>query len=565
MRTKSRSRREQVAASVCAVVLLAAISALALTRSTTPTAPSGAAVADAIIPPENEAAEMALGTDPNALLDLKQGSDQDVTVAQVRQMQAQAAQVEAAATGIAWKQLGPYNIGGRLTDVVADVDQPNTVYSAVAGGGIWRSTDGGANWTNIWPNSNTQPMGSLEQAEDGTLWAGTGEANPPGGGLTYFGDGIYKSTDRGATWTNTGLRDSEAIGRIATDPTNSNRVFAAASGHIARSSGDRGLYRTEDAGRTWERVLTPPNASTGAIDVAIHPTNPQIVFASLWDHRRTNGRRIYGGVGSGLFRSTDGGDTWTRLENIVPTPGYTPTPPALATYDADPVGSDLAREPGPDRHRARADQACGRGQQSRLRRLRQPDRPRQGLLPLHRQRQLLLLPAARADAHDPGARVRPRPPVRRRLPVVVRADVRRPGGPAAPLQLRREPARFDRRRQDLVGERRRPGRRRQRARRPARDGLGPVDAGRQPGDGAPGLPRQRRRHLPVGHRRQQRHVGPSRRAAVEPGLQPGHLDAGRTAPDHGPAGQRQREDVGVADQPPAGHRGSPRLALARRR
>ena len=198
------------------------------------------------------------------------------------------------------------------------------MYSAVAGGGVWRSTDGGANWTNVWPNSNTQPMGSLAQAKDGTLWAGTGEANPPGGGLTYFGDGIYKSTDRGATWTNTGLRNSEAIGRIASDPTNPNRVFAAASGHIARSSGERGLYRTEDAGKTWKLVLPPPNASTGAIDVAIHPTNPQIVFASLWDHRRTNGRRIYGGVGSGLFRSTDGGDTWTRLENIVPTPGTRP-------------------------------------------------------------------------------------------------------------------------------------------------------------------------------------------------------------------------------------------------
>ena len=412
-------------------------------------------MADAIIPPENEAAEMALGTDPNALLDSSRAPAQDVSVAQVRQMQAQAAQVEAAATGIAWKQLGPYNIGGRLTDVVADVDQPNTVYSAVAGGGVWRSTDGGANWTNVWPNSNTQPMGSLEQAEDGTLWAGTGEANPPGGGLTYFGDGIYKSTDRGATWTNTGLRDSEAIGRIATDPTNSNRVFAAASGHIARSSGDRGLYRTEDAGKTWKLVLAPPNASTGAIDVAIHPTNPQVVFASLWDHRRTNGRRIYGGVGSGLFRSTDGGDTWTRLENIVPTPGYTPTPPALATYDQTQSGLTpheslgrigIALAPtklaGEDNHRV----YIVFGNQTR---------PRQGLLPLHRQRRLLLLPAARADGPDPGPRVRPRPPVRRRLPVVVRADVRRPGGSAAHLQLRREPARFDRRRQDLVGERRR--------------------------------------------------------------------------------------------------------------
>ncbi|HEX6022649.1 MAG TPA: hypothetical protein VFZ00_11685 [Solirubrobacter sp.] len=338
MRTKRRSRREQVAASVCAVVLLGAIAMLALTRSTAPPAPSGKAVVDAAIPPENEAAEIALGTDPNALLDLKQASGEDVSVAQVRRMQAQAAQVEAAATDIQWEQLGPYNIGGRLTDVVADVDEPRTLYSAVAGGGIWRSEDAGETWTNVWPNVNTQPMGALAQASDGTLWAGTGEANPPGGGLTYFGDGVHKSTDDGKTWTHMGLRDSEAIGRIATDPTNPNRVFVAASGHIARSSGDRGLYRTEDAGKTWKLVLPPPNASTGAIDVVVHPTNPQIVFASLWDHRRTNGRRIYGGVGSGLYRSTDGGDTWTRLENIVPTPGTPPGTPALAPYDQTQTG-----------------------------------------------------------------------------------------------------------------------------------------------------------------------------------------------------------------------------------
>src|SRR5215207_4360105 len=136
MRTKRRSRQEQIAAAICAVVLVSAIAILALTRSTTPTAPSGPAVADAVIPPENEAAEMALGTDPNALLDLKQGSGEDVSVAQVRRMQAQAAQIEAAASGIAWKQLGPYNIGGRLTDVIADRSVADTVYSAAAGGGL---------------------------------------------------------------------------------------------------------------------------------------------------------------------------------------------------------------------------------------------------------------------------------------------------------------------------------------------------------------------------------------------------------------------------------------------
>jgi photosystem II stability/assembly factor-like uncharacterized protein len=107
-------------------------------------------------------------------------------------------------------------------------------------------------------------------------------------------------------------------------------VFAAASGHVARSAAQRGLYRTTDGGKTWQLVLAPPNASTGAIDVAISPANPSIVYASLWDHRRTNGTRVYGGVGSGLFRSKDGGDTWTRLENIVdPLPAYDQTQTGL--------------------------------------------------------------------------------------------------------------------------------------------------------------------------------------------------------------------------------------------
>ena len=173
-------------------------------------------------------------------------------------------------------------------------------------------------------------MGAFAQAPDGTLWAGTGEANPPGGGLTYFGDGVYKSTDNGATWTNMGLEGSSAIGRIAVDPSNSNRVFVAAAGHIARSAAQRGLYRTEDGGKTWEQVIVPTTPMTGGNDVDINPANPNIVYASMWDHKRTNGTRTYGGIGSGLFRSKDGGDTWERLENIVdPLPAYDETQTGL--------------------------------------------------------------------------------------------------------------------------------------------------------------------------------------------------------------------------------------------
>ena len=197
------------------------IAMVAFTRSTTPPPPGSSLAGELIIPPEDETAENIPGAlTPDELYDLKKSSASEVTEEQVLRMQRQAAAIPAAATDIAsmWKQLGPFNIGGRVTDVVADRFKANSSFAAVAGGGIWKTEDGGENWTSIWPDENVQPMGAFAQAPDGTLWAGTGEANPPGGGLTYFGDGVYKSTDNGATWTNMGLEGSSAIGRIAVDP-----------------------------------------------------------------------------------------------------------------------------------------------------------------------------------------------------------------------------------------------------------------------------------------------------------------------------------------------------------
>jgi photosystem II stability/assembly factor-like uncharacterized protein len=204
-----------------------------------------------------------------------------------------------------------------MVDLAVDPRHANTVYVAASGGGVWKSTDGAATFTPVWPRSLTQTMGALAMGPDGTLWAGTGEANPSGGGLTYFGDGVYKSTDGGATWQHWGLTDSAAIGRIAVDPMNPDRVFVAAAGWLSRSVSQRGIYRVTNGGKDWTRVLTPPNDTTGGIDVAIDPSNPNRIFAALWDHKRNNGARVYGGVGSGLYRSDDGGDTWKRLENIV--------------------------------------------------------------------------------------------------------------------------------------------------------------------------------------------------------------------------------------------------------
>jgi len=232
----------------------------------------------------------------------------------VTQAAAQAANIHA--TGGSWQFTGPTNIGGRVVDLAVDpTTAPSTVYAAVSSGGIMKSTDGGTIWAPAWPASDTQAMGALARGPDGTLWAGTGEANPSGGGDTFLGDGIYKSTDGGASWQQWGLPDSGAFGRIAVNPDDPSQVWAAASGWISPISSQRGLYELTNGGKDWKLAIAPPNDTTGAIDVAIDPANPDIILASLWDRSRNNGAFHYGGTGSGLYRTTDGGATWTRLDN----------------------------------------------------------------------------------------------------------------------------------------------------------------------------------------------------------------------------------------------------------
>ncbi len=250
---------------------------------------------------------------PAEYLTRKFTSGQNVTTAQIRRAQQQAAALPAA--GNAWNLVGPTNIGGRVTDLVADPRHPDTLYVAASGGGVWRSTDAGTTFRPAWPTGATQTIGALAMGSDGTLWAGTGEANPSGGGLTFFGDGVYRSTDGGATWQQWGLRDSGAVGRIVVDPTDPTRVYVAAAGNLSGTAGERGIYRLE-SGKQWKLVLPTPNTTTGGVDLAMDPANHNRVYATLWDHKRNNGARVYGGVGSGLFRTDNGGKSWTRLQNI---------------------------------------------------------------------------------------------------------------------------------------------------------------------------------------------------------------------------------------------------------
>ncbi|WP_233196715.1 glycosyl hydrolase [Verrucosispora sp. ts21] len=218
-----------------------------------------------------------------------------------------------------WDFFGPLNIGGRVPDLVVDPQVPDQLFIAAASGGVWKSSDAGDTFTPVWPDSWSQPIGALAMTSEGVLFAGTGEAQPGGGSITFGGDGIYRSTDRGGSWERVGLTDSHAIGRLAIDPTNEDRIFAAASGNLFIPGGERGVYLSEDGGDNWRQVLAPLNDTTGATEVIIDPSNPNRVYAAMWDHLREPHQRTYGGPGSSLWRSNDGGETWQRMTNGLPT------------------------------------------------------------------------------------------------------------------------------------------------------------------------------------------------------------------------------------------------------
>ena len=295
------------------LVAVALIAVVATTRSTTVTRSSP----HSSEPPAWDGPAGAIDSDgPQSLLDLEASTGQNVTQQQVKQATAQAAALPEADSS-RWQFAGPSNVGGRVTDLAVDpTTSPSTVYASVGSGGVFKSADGGNVWTPAWPTGNNQAVGALARGSDGTLYAGTGEgANPSGGGSTFMGDGLYKSTDGGASWQLSGLPDSGAFGRIVVNPDDPKEVWAAATGSLTWVSGQRGLYHSTDGGKTWQLALAPTGDHDGAVDVALQPGNPHVILASMWDHYRNNGSFYYGGVNSGLYRSTDDGKTWARLDN----------------------------------------------------------------------------------------------------------------------------------------------------------------------------------------------------------------------------------------------------------
>lgn len=221
-----------------------------------------------------------------------------------------------------WEFAGPQNVGGRITDVEMHASSLQTMYICAASGGIFKSTDGGGSWNPIFDDQPSLSIGDLAIAPSNPdiLYAGTGEANAGGGSLTYDGMGVFKSTDGGNQWTHVGLDSTRNTGRIAIHPFNPDIAYAATMGDLFGDTPQRGLYKTSDGGSSWQQVLFQ-NDSTGAIDVVVHPQNPDTVWACMWTRVRRPDRRHYGGPASGIYRSFDGGNSWTNLTSGLNLPG----------------------------------------------------------------------------------------------------------------------------------------------------------------------------------------------------------------------------------------------------
>ncbi|HVT97145.1 MAG TPA: sialidase family protein, partial [Acidobacteriaceae bacterium] len=228
------------------------------------------------------------------------------------------AQTTTAMPDMHWRMIGPFR-GGRTRAVAGVPDQPNVFYVGQVNGGVWKSTDYGRTWTPIFDHEDTQSVGAIAVApsNDNIVYVASGEGlHRPD---LSIGDGIYRSDDAGKTWTHLGLRGGEQIPAIAVDPANPNRLFAAVLGHPYGPNEERGIFRSEDGGKTWKKVLYK-GERIGGSDVVLDPKNPRIVYAALWEDTLgpwEDGNQ-YSGPGGGLFKSTDGGNTWKPLTKGLP-------------------------------------------------------------------------------------------------------------------------------------------------------------------------------------------------------------------------------------------------------
>jgi photosystem II stability/assembly factor-like uncharacterized protein len=211
-----------------------------------------------------------------------------------------------------WRSVGPAVAGGRVPAVAGIDSDPNVYYIGAAGGGVWKTDNGGATWTPVFAKQDVSAIGAvtIDPGNENVVWVGTGEANPRND--VSYGDGVYKTTDGGKTWVNAGLHDVWSISRILVDPKDSDHVIVGAFGDPFKDSTARGVYVTNDGGKTWTKTLYV-GPQTGAAELAMDPNDSSVIYASMWQFRRLPWTFHSGGPDDGIWRSTDGGKTWTRL------------------------------------------------------------------------------------------------------------------------------------------------------------------------------------------------------------------------------------------------------------
>ena len=219
-----------------------------------------------------------------------------------------------------WRNVGPANMGGRICDIDAFEDDFRIVLVGSASGGVFKSIDAGTTWTPIFDKYGAASIGDVTffQGNADIIWVGTGERNPRNS--IAWGDGVYKSTDGGETFTNMGLKDTHSIGRIITHPTDPDIVYVAAAGHLWGYTGDRGLYKSTNGGRTWQKLTEglPDDGKNGAIELVMHPEDPDTLWVGFWERIRRPYRFDSGGPNGGIFKTTDGGATWTKMTEGLP-------------------------------------------------------------------------------------------------------------------------------------------------------------------------------------------------------------------------------------------------------